>query len=77
MPHLEELYIQNCKLMEELPSSIEQLTNLTLLDLFDMSDILVSKLNRDLQGGDYWRIAHIPEVWIGDTKDGRWTRTNM
>ncbi|KAL7188101.1 hypothetical protein ACSBR1_038038 [Camellia fascicularis] len=77
MPHLEELYIQNCKLMAELPSCIEQLTNLTLLDLFDMSDILVSKLNRGLQGGDYWRIAHIPEVWIGDTKDGRWRGTNM
>ncbi|XP_028056481.1 disease resistance protein RPM1-like [Camellia sinensis] len=32
MPRLEELYIQNCKFMEELPSCIEQLTNLTLLD---------------------------------------------
>ncbi|THG20168.1 hypothetical protein TEA_007266 [Camellia sinensis var. sinensis] len=42
MPRLEELYIQNCKFMEELPSCIEQLTNLTLLDLFDMSDIMVS-----------------------------------
>ncbi|THG01109.1 hypothetical protein TEA_024979 [Camellia sinensis var. sinensis] len=77
MPHLEELYIENCKLMEELPSCIEQLINLTLLDLFDMSHLLLSKLNRDLQGGDYWRISHIPEVWIGDTKDGRWRGTNM
>ncbi|CAL5421755.1 unnamed protein product [Camellia sinensis] len=68
MPHLEELYIRNCKLMEELPFGVEQLNNLTLLDLFDMSDVLVSKLNKDLQGGDYERIAHIPEVWIDDTK---------
>ncbi|KAL7188074.1 hypothetical protein ACSBR1_038011 [Camellia fascicularis] len=53
MPYLKELYIENCRLMEELPLCIEQLMNLTLLDLFDMSDIMVSKLNRDLQGGDY------------------------
>ncbi|XP_058201314.1 disease resistance protein RPM1-like [Rhododendron vialii] len=73
MPLLGELYLQNCKLMMELPSGVEHLTNLKYLELTDMSEILISSLNRDLQGGDYWKIAHIPNVWVGDSKSGNWT----
>ncbi|KAL7218010.1 hypothetical protein ACSBR2_011275 [Camellia fascicularis] len=64
MPHLEELLIRKCELVEELPSGIEHLTNLKSLYLVDMSNGLSSSLNRDLKDGNYWKIAHIP-----DTKD--------
>ncbi|XP_057478396.1 disease resistance protein RPM1-like [Actinidia eriantha] len=65
MHRLKDLSLLNCKLMEELPSGIEHLTNLERLDLFDMPFGLISRLNRDLQGGDYWKVSHIPEVVIG------------
>ncbi|CAL5392895.1 unnamed protein product [Camellia sinensis] len=37
MPHLEELFIHKCELVEELPSDIEHLTSLESLELVDMS----------------------------------------
>ncbi|CAL5392905.1 unnamed protein product [Camellia sinensis] len=70
MPYLEQLFIRQCGLVEELPSGIEHLTSLKSLQLVDMSDGLISSLNRDLEGGNYWKIANIPAVWIGDTKRG-------
>ncbi|THF94033.1 hypothetical protein TEA_020442 [Camellia sinensis var. sinensis] len=73
MPHLEELYIGNCKLVDELPFGIEHLTSLQYLNLVDMSDGLISNLYRDLQvEEDYWKIAHIPNVWIGESTHGFW-----
>ncbi|XP_028065561.1 disease resistance protein RPM1-like [Camellia sinensis] len=72
MPHLEEIYIQNCELVEELPSGIEHLTNLKFLELVNMSNELISRLNRDLEGGNYWKISHIPKVWIGNAICGYW-----
>ncbi|XP_058202760.1 disease resistance protein RPM1-like [Rhododendron vialii] len=68
MPLLEKLHLRDCKLMMELPSSVKLLANLQFLDLTDMSETLISRLNRDLQGGDYWKIAHVPKVLIGDSK---------
>ncbi|KAL7249298.1 hypothetical protein ACSBR1_011449 [Camellia fascicularis] len=70
MPHLEELFIWQCKLVKESPSGIEHLTSLKSLDLVDMSDGLISSLNTDLERGNNWKIAHIPKVWIRDTKLG-------
>ena len=72
MPRLQKLFLMDCKLMEELPSGIEHLTNLQKLNLQDMSNSLISKLSRDLQGGKYWKVSHIPDIWIGEWKDGRW-----
>ncbi|XP_058222997.1 disease resistance protein RPM1-like [Rhododendron vialii] len=70
MPLLEKLLLYDCKSMKKLPSGIEHLTNLKLLDLADLSDSLITSLDRDLKGGDYWKIAHIPKVWTGDSKSG-------
>ncbi|CAL5432150.1 unnamed protein product [Camellia sinensis] len=50
MPHLEELYIGNCKLVDELPFGIEHLTSLQYPNLVDMSNGLISNLYKDLQG---------------------------
>ena len=58
--------------MEDLPSGIEHLTNLERLQLFDMPYSLISRLRGELQGGDYWKVSHIPEVVIGGWKDGHW-----
>ncbi|XP_028070544.1 disease resistance protein RPM1-like [Camellia sinensis] len=68
MPHLESIIIEKCESVEELPSGIEHLTSLKSLYLVDMSDRLISSMIRDLKHENNWKIAHIPEVWIGDTK---------
>ncbi|XP_057478846.1 disease resistance protein RPM1-like [Actinidia eriantha] len=72
MPRLKNLSLVECKLMEDLPSGIEHLTNLERLHLLDMPYSLISRLSRYLQGGDYWKVSHIPHVWIGGWKDGHW-----
>ncbi|KAL7217994.1 hypothetical protein ACSBR2_011259 [Camellia fascicularis] len=70
MPHLKELTISEYELVKESPFGFEHLTNLRTLYLVDMSNGLISSQNKDLEGGNYWKIADIPEVWIGDTKCG-------
>ncbi|KAA8521225.1 hypothetical protein F0562_011938 [Nyssa sinensis] len=69
MPCLEEIYIWDCKLMEQVPLGIEHLTNLEYLNLGDMSDKLLTRIDREI-GVDYWKIGHIPRVWIDDTQSG-------
>ncbi|GMQ04113.1 hypothetical protein CsSME_00049644 [Camellia sinensis var. sinensis] len=68
MPHLETLMIRKSELIEEVPSGIEHLTHLKTFELSDMSEKMISKLNREVQDGDYWKekkkIAHIPQVRI-------------
>ncbi|KAL7188095.1 hypothetical protein ACSBR1_038032 [Camellia fascicularis] len=64
MPHLENLVIRNSELIEEVPLGIEHLTHLQTFELSDMSEKLISKLNREVQDGDYWKIVHIPQVRI-------------
>ncbi|CAL5352373.1 unnamed protein product [Camellia sinensis] len=61
MPHLETPGIKNSELMEEVPSGIEHLTNFQTFELGDMSKKLISKLDREVQDGDSWKIAHIPQ----------------
>ncbi|KAA8519216.1 hypothetical protein F0562_013472 [Nyssa sinensis] len=48
MPHLEEINIRDCKLMEQLPSGTEHLTNLEYLSLGDMSDKLLTRIEREI-----------------------------
>ncbi|KAF7849747.1 hypothetical protein BT93_L0325 [Corymbia citriodora subsp. variegata] len=72
MPCLEKLIIQRCKLLEKLPSGIEYLTKLKVLEFFDMPDELVKKFVRDEHDKDYQKVAHIPEVYYGYWRDGGW-----
>ncbi|OWM64994.1 disease resistance protein RPM1-like [Punica granatum] len=71
MPCLEKLIIQRCKLLEKIPSGIEYLMNLKVLEFFDMPDELV-KVMRDKHNKDYKKVAHIPQVFYGYWRDGGW-----
>ncbi|KAL7188107.1 hypothetical protein ACSBR1_038044 [Camellia fascicularis] len=72
MPHLQDLTIRNSELMEEVPSGIEHLTNLQTFELCEMSEKLMSKLDREVQDEDYRNIAHIPEVRIWYWEHDQW-----
>ena len=72
MPRLEYLFIEDCKLVKELLFGIKHLSNLIHLDLSDLSDELISKLNPSIQSGKYCKITHIATLWIGNSKDGYW-----
>ncbi|KAK2993696.1 hypothetical protein RJ640_027048 [Escallonia rubra] len=57
MPHLEEIYFHNCKLVDELPLGIQHLTNLQFLRLDDMPDKLTMPLQ--VQGVLFFLVFHI------------------
>ncbi|KAK9928147.1 hypothetical protein M0R45_025294 [Rubus argutus] len=71
MPCLEKLIIQRCKLLKRVPSGIEHLTNLKLLEFFDMPDELIMPLHTD-GGEDHWKVAHVPAVYYSYWKGGGW-----
>ncbi|XP_027152173.1 disease resistance protein RPM1-like [Coffea eugenioides] len=76
MPSLRNMQLIGCKLMQELPSGIQNLTRLEFLGFYEMSDELVHKVqNLDKQSEDYQTISHIPQVRIGHWIDGRWEGT--
>ncbi|XP_061962914.1 disease resistance protein RPM1-like [Populus nigra] len=72
LPRVEKLSIQRCKLLEKAPLGIEHLTKLKVLEFFDMPRELIKTLLSHEQGGDYWRVAHIPEVYSTYWRDGGW-----
>nr|XP_027095398.1 disease resistance protein RPM1-like [Coffea arabica] len=73
MATLRNLQLMGCKLMQELPSGIQNLTGLQFLGFFDMSDELMQKVqNLDQQSEDYQTISHIPQVFTGHWIDGHW-----
>ncbi|KAL5552271.1 hypothetical protein UlMin_002447 [Ulmus minor] len=72
MPCLEKLSIQRCKLLEKVPSGIEHLYNLKVLEFFDMPERLIRTMCPDAQGIDYWKVAHIPEVYSTYWREGGW-----
>ncbi|XP_027152159.1 disease resistance protein RPM1-like [Coffea eugenioides] len=73
MPSLRNLQLVGCKLMQELPSGIQNLTGLRYLGFFDMSDELMHKVqNLDKQSVDYQTISHIPNVCTGYWINGQW-----
>ncbi|KAI9072263.1 hypothetical protein K1719_045767 [Acacia pycnantha] len=72
MPCLEKLIFQRCGLLKNVPSGIQHLTKLKVLEFFDMPDELIMTLYPDGRGEDYWKVAHIPEVYFTYWRDGAW-----
>lgn len=62
MPRLEKLIIQRCNSLRKVPSGIEHLTKLKVLEFFEMPDELIRTLSPNEQGEDFSRVAHIPQV---------------
>ncbi|KAL2465305.1 Disease resistance protein RPM1 [Abeliophyllum distichum] len=67
IPHLEKLIIQRCNFLESVPTGIERLTNIKVLEFFDMPDEFIVKLH-----GDRHKVAHIPQVYYTYWRSGGW-----
>ncbi|EXC04630.1 Disease resistance protein RPM1 [Morus notabilis] len=65
MPKLQELWLEDCKLLEEVPLGVEFLACLNKLHIINMGDQLLSKLDPSSQDSDYLRVKHVPKVYIG------------
>ncbi|XP_030511204.1 disease resistance protein RPM1 [Cannabis sativa] len=63
LPHLEQLDIGDCLLLEEIPSNIEHLPNLKSLIIRDMTREFVASLQPN-GGSHYWKIEHVTSVTI-------------
>uniref|UniRef100_A0A803Q840 Uncharacterized protein n=1 Tax=Cannabis sativa TaxID=3483 RepID=A0A803Q840_CANSA len=63
LPHLEQLDIGDCLLLEEIPSNIEHLPNLKSLIIKDMTREFVASLQPN-GGSHYWKIEHVTFVTI-------------
>ncbi|XP_044465847.1 disease resistance protein RPM1-like [Mangifera indica] len=72
MPGIEKLSIQRCKSLRKVPLGIEHLSELKVLEFFDMPHKLLKTIYRDEEDGDYWRVAHIPDVYSTYWRDGGW-----
>ncbi|KAM2371798.1 hypothetical protein FF1_046080 [Malus domestica] len=72
MPFIEKLSIQRCKSLEKVPSGIEHLNKLKVLEFFDMPETLIKTLSPHEQGNDYWKVAHIPEVYFTYLRESGW-----
>lgn len=74
MPLLEKLILQRCKSLQRLPSGIEHLSKLKLLEFFDMPFELTMTLRPDKEGGDgdYWKVENVPEINSTYWRDGGW-----
>lgn len=69
---LEELIIHRCPVLEKVPSGIQNLTKLKVLEFFDMPVELINTLLPDEKDNDYWKVAHIPEVYSTYWREGGW-----
>lgn len=71
MPGLKKLIIQRCDSLKQVPLGIEHLTKLKSIEFFDMPEELITAL-RPNGGEDYWRVQHVPAVYISYWRDGGW-----
>ncbi|KAL3743898.1 hypothetical protein ACJRO7_019061 [Eucalyptus globulus] len=71
MSNLEKLMILRCKQLKSMPSGIEHLTKLKVLQFFDTP----KELQLDERDEDYQKVAHIPELRYGYWRDGAWDVT--
>ncbi|XP_030535481.1 disease resistance protein RPM1-like [Rhodamnia argentea] len=74
---LEKLIIQRCKQLKSMPSGIEHLTKLKVLEFFDMPEELTEKLKLAEKDEDYQKVAHVPELRYGYWRDGAWDVTSV
>ncbi|XP_048320326.2 disease resistance protein RPM1 isoform X2 [Ziziphus jujuba] len=72
MACLEELSIGRCQFLKKVPSGIEHLTKLKVLEFFDMPVELINTIRPDEKCNDCWKISHIPEVYSTYWKEGGW-----
>ncbi|KAJ1431109.1 Virus X resistance protein-like, coiled-coil domain [Sesbania bispinosa] len=72
MPCLETLSIGRCELLKKVPSGIEHLTKLKVLEFFYMPDELMKTICPRGPGMDHWKVSHIPEVYSTYWIDGGW-----
>ncbi|XP_041000030.1 disease resistance protein RPM1-like [Juglans microcarpa x Juglans regia] len=72
MPCVEKLIIQRCEFLKRVPIGIEYLTNLKVLEFFDMPEEFIQTLRPDEKQSDYWKVAHIPEVYSTYWREGGW-----
>ncbi|PRQ49673.1 putative RNA-directed DNA polymerase [Rosa chinensis] len=72
MPCIENLIIRRCKSLEKVPSGIEHLIKLKLLKFFDMPEKLIKTLLPHEHGNDYWKVAHVPEVYVTYLREFGW-----
>ncbi|KAF3628128.1 hypothetical protein FXO37_29546 [Capsicum annuum] len=72
IPHLEKMVVQRCALLESVPTGIECLLNLKVLEFFDMPDEFITTLHPDKQGAYSWKVSHIGEVFYTYRRDDCW-----
>ncbi|KAM5573489.1 disease resistance protein RPM1-like [Rosa sericea] len=72
MPCIENLIIRRCKSLEKVPSGIEHLIKLKVLKFFDMPEKLIKTLLPHEHGNDYWKVAHVPEVYVTYLREFGW-----
>lgn len=77
MSNLEKLMIQRCKQLKSMPSGIEHLTKLKVLEFFDMPEELTEKLKLEEKDGDYQKVARAAELRYGYWRDGAWDVTSV
>ena len=61
LPLLEELQVGPSQHLDEVPSDIQHLQNLRVLEVYDMQRDFVLGMLPD-EGSDYWKVEHIPSV---------------
>ncbi|XP_004301649.1 PREDICTED: disease resistance protein RPM1-like [Fragaria vesca subsp. vesca] len=62
MPSVKKLIIKRCKLLQKVPSGIEHLSKLKVLEFVDMPETLIETLRPHEKDNDYWKVAHITVV---------------
>ncbi|KAI5669582.1 hypothetical protein M9H77_19435 [Catharanthus roseus] len=73
MPHLELLQVTGCELMEELPEGIQNLRQLQEVQFYEMPKKLIAELDKgNKESQKYKKIGHVPKIYIGNWKNGKW-----
>ncbi|PIN17867.1 Apoptotic ATPase [Handroanthus impetiginosus] len=78
MPILHSMDVWDCKSLVEMPEGIEHLKNLKHVEFNDMAEEFVERLiDEKRNGGDQWRLAHVPLVVVDNCVNGEWRRVQL